>query len=324
MVQRVACLIAPALVACGGSTRGELGRAEFAYDKGVFGCMSRCTATDPLAARSSAGLWVTNAGELPAFTVDSTQPEVLTVNRSGSATVNGEAWAGLSVKGLTAGEAKVQLLDEGDQSEIDRLPLRVRDVSRIEPKDPGTYRSRLTVMVGGAVDVRLTLRDGEGALLRGIGAVDYSFSGAVGPLPVSLEAAISKVLTAIFAGTVQEYVTVTAKTVGAGTLSATSPAGASLEVPMEIVDASAVTRIQVTSGEGTPILDDAYSVNAEAFAGDERVWSPKCAWSLDPADGPVKMSPGRSTATLEASSPATVTATCAIGSSAGSMTLSFR
>jgi hypothetical protein len=319
-------LFLPFLAACGGlgPTQGELGKTGFAYDTGVFGCYSGCSATDSMAARSSAGLWITDPEKLPAgFTVKSSNDEVLTFELGGTKTTNKDTWRGVSATSHAAGDAKLILVD-ADGQELDRLMLHVKDVKKVEVEDRDKFKKTLTLMEGGAVSLDLTLRDAAGAKLRGNGGVDYAFSGSVAAPAVSLSTVLSGLLTALFAGTSKEYVEVKANAVGTGTISVTSQAGASLDVPIAVVGPDAVTKVTV-AGESSPDLNESFYVNAHAFAGDEEVFSPKCQWALDPADGPVKVTSSTgSSITIQTASAATVSVRCEIGSQSASVSVSFR
>jgi hypothetical protein len=203
----------------------------------------------------------------------------------------------------------------------------VKDVATIAVDSPD-YRTVFTIMLGGAVTMTLDLSDARGRTLKGIGGVDYAFAGGISATELTLASAIVNAIASIFTGTATEYVDLTANALGAGTISITAPSGASLGVPVAIVDESAVERIELCGEfDGTPVANqDSLSIYADAFAaGDEPVHSPECAWSLAPVAGPIAFdSMGRSSVSLSATAPGTATVTCVIGAQSATFDVTFQ
>lgn len=299
-----------------GESVGELGNAEFAWDEGVLGCLFGCDAAEPMATRAVAMLVVVNSDELPEFTVSSTDPEVVEFFDEGGGSIRAESHVD--------GDAKVVLtrVDSGDV--LDRFRIRVRDVSKIRTSDPDLYSERLLIMEGGQRTVYIDIEDRRDRMLVGVGAVDYTLRGGITEEHVSLVDAFSDFLVSILVGTNHEYVTVEALAAGAGSLDVRAPSGASLVIPAEVVDELAITRVELEL-ENEAVVGESAHVRALSWAGEERVYSPECAWSLDPADGPVSVeSEGRDSLVLSSGVPASATVTCTVGGASDSLTVRFR
>jgi hypothetical protein len=289
-----------------GPTQGELGRATFQWDEGVFGCLFGCNAKGPVVARGTIGLQVTNHDNLPAYTVATDDPAVLEVKQS----QDGDSYINLTTH--AAGGAKVVLLDASG-GVIDRLPIDVRDVTRIAPADGGLYRERFTLIAGGEHQIQLRLEDSDGDALKGAGGVDYAFGGGLSAQEVTLTTVIDEILESAFAGSTTEYVNASAKAVGAGDLLVTSPAGASLDIPAQVVDLSAIDGLEVPPVDAGLVGYSIY-VEAHAYVAGERAWSPLCAWSIAPSGGPVVLSSTqRDGATVDSKVSADANVTCTIG-----------
>jgi hypothetical protein len=307
-----------------GPTHGELGVAEFKYDNGLLGCLGGCNAAEPLAARSSIGIWATLPDQMPDFTVSSSDDAIVSFTSGSTSTSKGQTSRGVRATAHAAGEAKLILTDMLGQV-VDRLPVRVRDVARIELADRDDFNHTLTVMEGGGKQVQLDVYDARGERLRGAGGLDYAFEGDVSAPPVTLESVLSAAVGAIFVGTSQEYVNVKAAAgaQGSGVIKATSPAGASFDIPVTVVTEAAVTRVTLT-GESSPTRAEGWHVGAEAFAGDERVYSPRCAWSMTETSGMRLASQGGESATVESTVTGPVSITCTIGSQSATRSATFQ
>ncbi len=300
-----------------GVSMGELGVAEFAWDEGMLGCLFGCDAEEPMAARAVANLIIVNDEDLPTFVVSSSNPEVLEFiqDEPGDSYIRAESHA--------AGKAKIVLSTVmGDV--VDRFEIRVRDVDTIRLSNRELYSERFTLMVGGSRTVNIDLEDTRGNELKGIGGVDYTLYGGITEEQVTLIDAFTDFIVSILVGTVQEYVTVEALAPGLGTISVDAPSGAGLDIPARVVEPADVTRIDLALEEEARVGDSA-TVDARAYAGSERVYSPGCAWEMDPAEGPVTIdSSGRSSITLESATPASATVTCTVGDQSDSLTVTFR
>src|SRR5262245_14614501 len=108
--------VAMGVAACKAPTGGELGRAQFEWERGL-GCLIGCDAAAPVATRATVGLHIKNHDALPAFTASSDTPAVIDVTGSSSSDVDLHA--------SSAGMARIILRDAGG-ADIDRLPVRVK------------------------------------------------------------------------------------------------------------------------------------------------------------------------------------------------------
>lgn len=307
------------LTSCIGTrpSRGEEGEVEVAWASGVLGCIFGCNADEPMVAGGRAYLMVTNDEELPAFTVESDTPSLMSATRAD------EESSTVILEASGSGRAKVVFRDAGSGEVFDRFLIYIHDVDRIELQDDELFRDAFTLMVGGDATIYFDLRDTKDHYLQGIGGLTYELSGAITEDQLTLVDAIAEALVDILAGSNNESVAIEALGVGEGAVVASAPSGASRTIPVRVVDAAAITRVEVF-GESEPAkVGSPYSLNADAFAGDEEVRSPECAWSIVPADGDVELRPGRSTATLEAAAPTSATVTCTIGGVSGSLEVEF-
>ncbi|HEY8210365.1 MAG TPA: hypothetical protein VIG99_22940, partial [Myxococcaceae bacterium] len=148
----LAALAVVAAAGCGGGpTRGELGKALFSYDQGLFGCLIGCPpASEPMAANSRVIIHVINADELvPSLTVSSADASIATFTHLGTSEVSGKTWVDVSAVSMAAGDTKLSLTDSAGGGEVDRLPVRVHDVKKIEINDRASkFRDALTIMAG--------------------------------------------------------------------------------------------------------------------------------------------------------------------------------
>lgn len=300
-----------------GVSLGEMGVAEFAWDEGMLGCLFGCDAEEPMAERAVANIMIVNDEDLPTFVVSSSDEAVLTFvqDEPGDSFIRAESHA--------PGKAKIVLSTvAGDV--IDRFEIRVRSVDSIRLSNQDLYSERFTLMVGGSRTINIDLEDSRANELKGIGGVDYTLYGGITEEHVTLVDAFADFIISILVGTVQEYVTVEALAPGLGTISVDAPSGAGIDIPAQVVEPEDVTSIDLALEEEA-VVGDSVTVDAYAYTGSERVYSPGCAWEMDPAEGPVTMdSPGRSSITLESSTPASVTVTCTVGTQSDSLTVTFR
>jgi hypothetical protein len=301
-------------------TMGELGKAEFAWDRGILGCLFGCNAEEPMATRSTAYLVVMNDEEFGAFTVSSDNPAVLEFSKESNES------SFIKCEAHQEGEAKVILTSPTSLDVIDRFKVKVRDVEAMKLGDPDLYEDTLTIMTGGSRSVGMELRDDDGKRLVGVGGVDYILEGGITEANVTLMDAIADLIVSMLAGSVDEYVSLEALEPGSGNLSVLAPSGVFFNIPVSIVDASAVTRVTLTYDEEYAVAGNTgLNVGAEAFAGSETVHSPECEWSLNPPDGPVYMDfSGRDWIEIQTEVPASVEVTCTVGLISGSKTVTFR
>lgn len=324
----LAALAVIAAAGCGGGpTKGELGKALFSYDKGVFGCLVVCpSATEPMAANSQVIIHVINAEELaPVLTVSSADASIATFTHLGTSEVNGKTWVNVSAVSMAAGDTRLSLVDAAGGGEVDRLPLHIRDVKKIEINDRANeFQTALTIMTGGSASLRMILRDGSNQELVGHGGLNYTYQGAASE-PALLQVLFGDLITSLLVGTVPEYMEVATSGRGTGTITASSAAGASLDIPVRVIDGDEVTSVTVDGEESVAAAGEPYFVSAQAMAGAEKVHSPECFWTLSEVVGPVTISSaGRNSATLESSTPGSATVTCTIGSQSSSKVVAFK
>ena len=319
-----------AAAGCGniGPTHGELGKALFSYDKGAFGCLGACpSASEPMAANSRVIIYVTNADDLADFTVSSTDGSVATFTRnSGTTKVNGKTWIGVSAVSMGAGDVKLSLTDAAAGQELDRLPVHVHDVAKIEVHDQAEeYRDALTIMTGGSVSLLMDLKDAKDQKLIGHGGLNYAYQGAANE-PALLQVLFGELIISIFAGTASEYLEVSTEGPGTGTITASSPAGAVLDIPVKVIDGDAVTSVSLVPQSDAAKVGESYFVDVKAMAGAEVVHDPSCFWTLSEVVGPVTIkSASRGSATLESAEAGSATLNCTIGAQASaSMQVAFK
>jgi hypothetical protein len=305
-------------------TEGEQGRAQFGWNAGV-GCAiaqgfassgyhvtaEGCDASAPMATRAIADLQVVNASSLPAFQAATSDGSIVEAAASGSA---------IRLTSRRAGRVELTLTD-GSGATIDRLAITISDVAAIALADPSSVRSRYLIEVGGSDNINLALKDAAGKSLVGVGAVDYALTGGLGAQQVTLGGALADAVVGSLFGT-SEHASVDAVAAGAGALSVTAPSGAALDLPAEVVDASAVA--MVTVSERAPLqAGSAVIFDAVAAAGDgEHVHSASCNWSVTPAGGPIAIDwQLRDTVQLKASAAASATLACVVGGASGNLSV---
>lgn len=86
-----ALALAPACIGTHPS-RGEEKVVELAWASGLLGCIFGCNADEPMVAHGRAYLMVVNADEIPAFTVESDHPEVMSAARPDDPDSKASAW----------------------------------------------------------------------------------------------------------------------------------------------------------------------------------------------------------------------------------------
>lgn len=320
MLSATGCFFKSCDLSSDGSTMGELGKAELAWDRGILGCLFGCNAEEPMATRSTAYLVVLNDEDLDAFTVSSDNPEVLDFSKEGPES------SFIKCEAHREGEAKVILTSISSSSVIDRFKVKVRDVAAMKLADPELYEETLTIMVGGSRHVGIELRDDDENRLVGVGGVDYILEGGISEVNVTLVDALADLIVSMLVGSVDEYVDIEALVTGSGNLSILAPSGVFFNIPVAIVDASAVTRVEISYDEEyAEAGNSGLHVDAEAFSGAEPVHSPECEWSLNPPDGPVVADvTGRDWIEIQTPVPATVEVVCTLGSVSGRRTVTFR
>jgi hypothetical protein len=297
----------------GDPTPGELGLLEFVYDYGSLGCAFGCSADEPIAERAHVQITAVGDVELPPISVQSDAPEVATFEIGDDGDIHVETHA--------AGEVRLELRDESGEL-LEALSLEVKPVTAIalEADD-----ERVNVMEGGSAHVRLELQDERGCGMVGVGGVDYSLEGGISESEVTLTDAIAGWLFEGLVGSpVTEYFDVDAESLGEGKVVVTAPSGALLDLPIAVVDASAVAAISLSASDDIPVGSSS-SVSASATDADgNRIHDPACAWSLDPATGPIAFSSqDRDSAFVTSEAPGTATVRCDVGSASGTFDVVF-
>lgn len=297
-------------------SRGEAGVVRLAYDEGLLGCLFGCDAAEPMAARANTFLDVVNSDEIPAFDVSSSDATVLEFFQN-----DGTGDDTVRVVSHASGSAHIVFTDISGE-ELDRFELEVADIDRIELRSP-EIRDRYLLMIGSSDGLGLDLFDASGRRLKGYGGVDYALSGSIGESQLGVESALVSAIAASFIGSTSEGASVDALELGEGEIQISAPSGAELTIPVEIVDESAVARVEVPDVSGEAGFSE--SVDALTFADDgERIHEPTCEWSIEPADGPVTLeAPSNDSATVRSSVAGTATVTCTVGSQSASGTVTF-
>ncbi|MCA9638284.1 MAG: hypothetical protein KC420_19780, partial [Myxococcales bacterium] len=235
---------------------GEEGEVELAWAGGVLGCLFGCDAADPMVAGGRAYLSVVNDDDLPAFTVESEDPAVVSAAAEGGSIV-------LDAAG--PGEARIVFRDAQRGEVFDRFTIKVRDVAAIELSDDfHGDEEELAVMVGGDARIHLDLRDAADHHLQGIGGVSYTLSDELSEEEVNLIEAIAEAIAGIFGGLNNEGVAVEAIAVGSGSILVEAPSGAARTIPVRVVDAAAITRVELRGGDEGPTIGEPYNVDAAA------------------------------------------------------------
>ncbi len=288
-------------------SRGELGKVELAYHEGLFGCIFGCDASAPVAERAHTLMLVLNDDDIPPFYVQSEAPTVMTFTQDEPG-VNP-----IHVQSFAPGQTRLIFQDESGEL-IDRFPMGSHAVARIAPRDDDEYIDTYTIMVGGEDVIGFSLFDENEQGLAGFGGVDYAVSGGITEdVEVTLGTALGDAIASLFAGVNDEYVRIDARSVGTGQIVVTAASGATLDIPVAIVDETAVTRVLVEDDDAID-YDLSRSAFAHAWVGDEVVHDPACVWSISPADGPVQItSEHRDFVTVGSDVPGEATVTCTIG-----------
>lgn len=246
------------LAGCGtsSSTDGELGVARFAWaEDDVFACLVGCDAEAPVATGSVATLEVQNAAALPPFTVSSDDPMVVAVSVA----------ADILVEGLRAGSARIRLEEQGSGDLIDTLVIDVADVARVEPDD------EFLIAVDGGLDLELWLYDAFDEPLVGVGALAFAASPSLDMGQLEIHVGCDDI-------DHTECVRLVGREVGMGLLEIEAVTGATDSVPLELVDETAVTDIDLTS---QPITNGV-RLRRTAYRNGARIYGPACSWSLAP------------------------------------------
>jgi hypothetical protein len=283
-------------------TPGLMGQAEFVWEQGIFSCLFGCTADNPLIVGGRASLAVLDSGGLEAFTAQSSDPGILEVEPSG---------AFLSVEGVAAGEAEVQLVSTDTGEVIDALLVRVR-----EPYEVLTYDD-LKVYYESEAVLTPEIYDDEGCRMVGTGALQYALGGGLGSEHLDLQATTEQELNSSF-----EQVFVTSGTTGSGSLVVSAP-GFEDQLPLAVVGPDSVGSIDMDDEHivGVGTLTFFYPQISDA-AGDA-ILGVECDWTLDPENSPIQVEPEPGSISVTSDVVAEATLTCTVGSTSASIHLVF-
>jgi hypothetical protein len=298
----------------GEPTPGELGAVSFVYDYGSLGCAFGCTADEAIAERARVQIAAVGDAELPPVTVSSDDEDVATFEIGEDGDIHVETHA--------AGTVRMELRDEAGTL-VEALALEVKPVTAVALADEP---AQISVMVGGSAHVRLDLQDERGCRLVGVGGVDYTLEGGISESEVTLTDAIAAWLFEGIGGSpVTEYFDVDAESVGTGQLAVRAPSGASVDIPIAVVDETAVAEVTLSASDDLSVGSSS-SVTARAEDADgNKIFDPSCSWSLEPATGPITFaSEHRDSAYVASDSVASATVRCDLGSATGTVDVSFR
>ncbi len=289
--------------------KGEQNTLGFAHDRGAIICAFGCGLSEPLAERAVSRIAVYGDSNLPAITVSSDTPSVAEF-----AVEKGR----IAVTTHAPGTARLEVRDASGAL-VDAVPVVVKAVSAIETRED------LTLMFGGVAYVDVDLKDELGCRMLGIGGVDYALAGGITEKEVTLADALASLLLGIFESGADEGFDLKAVAPGSGRLRISAPSGAVTELPVNVVDETAVAAVSLTAPKQPLKVGSSHSVKAQAKTdAGLAVESPKCAWELLPTTGaPEIASTGRDTLSVKASGPASATVRCSIGSATDELSLSF-
>lgn len=280
-----------ALVACGCGGPLHDDHVELRHDEV---CLSGCPSAssevrgDRIAAGARYVVEVDNADRLAAFTVSTSDDSVLSIASATSGEGDAEHPDRLVLEAGAPGAARLIFGDDAGEL-IDEVEVVVVEAASLahfrQPEQP------VRLMVGGSELFYVEVHDEAGQRLLGYGAVEYMASA------VTIQDARAQA-TMWEDGIGQpvawpESVGVTANLPGVTTIEARA-GDASLAFDIEVVDGSAVSRIQL--GVECELFDcSRRTVRAHAFTADgDEIHDPECEWSW-PSDVPDwEVSAGRS------------------------------
>jgi hypothetical protein len=161
--------------------------------------------------------------------------------------------------------------------------------------------------------------------MLGIGGVTYTLSGGITESEATIADAITDLLFGFLEGATDEGFRVDAVSVGSGRLTLAAPSGATKDIPVDVVDASSVARVTLTSPDLPLKVATGQPIDAAAFMSDDRVIeSPLCAWTLTPTSGsPLITDEGRDSLYVTADAAAAATVACVVGSANASLDVTW-
>src|SRR5262249_35850436 len=136
------------------------------------------------------------------------------------------------------------ILMNGD-SVIDRLPVETRLIDKIAPDRDKVFRNRILLVDGSELRLNVTVLDRDKKPLVGVGALQYTLTGGLTEAQVSLGGIIADLLLTGLAGSNVESFTMDAKGLGSGSIHIAAAGGAFLDIPVEVVDSSVITRLEM-------------------------------------------------------------------------------
>jgi hypothetical protein len=234
---------------------GELGRAEFSWDRGALGCLFGCGgAGEALATGAHADLRVIADAPLPPLDLSTHEPAVVTCSTSDAS----DDQLLVRCEGHAPGDSALELRDGAELFE--RFGLRVRDVARIDVRDEDLYRERLTIMAEGEVTVGFELFDAQDDPLVGVGSIEYTLDGELSERNVTLGGIIGDAVGGFLVGSSDESFTIETLEPGAGRFVLDAVGGAHYELPVAIVDETVIARVELEPYPGT--LEDGLNVGS--------------------------------------------------------------
>lgn len=245
-------------------------------------CWGDCpdASSDVRGARVAAGaryvVRVQNARRLPPFAVSTSDDSVLSLASAASEEGDAEHPETLVLEAGAAGHARLMFHDLAGEL-IDEAELEV-----VEPASLARFRrppEPLRLMLGGAEVFYIEIHDDDGQPLVGYGAIEYA--ATAGTIQDARAQATALDDAAGWSVAVPESVAVTATSAGVTTINARA-GDASLTFEIEVVDSSAVSRIQVIEECGLGCTGRAVQAHAFTADGDE-ILDPECDWSWSSA-----------------------------------------
>jgi hypothetical protein len=203
------------------------------------------------------------------------QPEIADVSVSSPAVAVADKpttpgrFVTFGVESGVAGDTDLTLLDAAG-NELARTTLHVADATELAVDRGWGTDPAPTLLDGGVSVLHVTTLRGADTLV-GLGAVHFAFDGAVES--TSYDNSLS--------GAYGDVVYFRAHA-GGGTITASCP-GASVQVPIAVVDASALTELRASTSSIYIAAGQEGAVRIGAFAGATPVYDVRCAWGSHPA-----------------------------------------
>ena len=257
------------------STLGEEGVGELAYADDWRSCEADCSLAVPMAAGATSWVRIVNLHALGEVSLRSDDPEVVAVG----ATASGEHFRLVAAR---AGTARLELVDRSGVV-IDRVPLAVRDIARVEV----TTALEEPVRISGGVSLAISSFDAAGVRLRGFGALRYETTDNLEVRARSLGDREGSVVSTTFGddhvdAEIAEVVAVGEE--GPGRLDIVPPTGEGLSIDFDVRARELPEVLSIDLAHR--VEDNVAIVTAEIVLADPEATA-CCEWSTEPADAPV-------------------------------------